>query len=326
LHALIAAQANLNVNDVVGAATVVKRALSTWPHDPRFLRCLFSLVRERPGGELESIFEENLKANIADMGADDLTSYINCCFQLGRPDLAWLVYLSLQRVDSRDPALYLAPVQFGGVWLTFRRHQIGIEAENKKAKIDLKPFYSLTRNMKPFKSFWDRVPLTDELAGADIKRTRSKYLTLCLDELKQREEEGRLLPRMQMMYSTTLAMAGRYEEAHARLNVIEREYTERKKDVYFQRAVFYDEQHRWQDLYESLVKYNSMVNRPNLKAGLMMVNALMNLNLGFCAMEVAERTRRAFPGSREADYLAAVVWDAFGFMEQALFVLSSDGA
>jgi len=116
-------------------------------------------------------------------------------------------------------------------------------------------------------------------------------------------------------------MLGQHDEAHAKLDEIMGKYPRKKDEVLFQHAAFYGQQGRYQDAYEALVKCGAGLGSPSLNARLMLVNALMNLNLGIYAMEVAEGARGDFPGSPHVAVSVAAIWDFFGFREQALFTL-----
>jgi len=321
-HALLAVHANLKVNNMTAATELLKYVLEKWPNNPLYLGSLFSLAVRRPGGRWEDVFAENLKANIDALDTDVLAYYLSYCFQLNRPDLAWIAFLRLQELDPADPALPMAPARFGDVWFVFRRHQLGISAGNPDEKIDLRPFYQHTRHIAPFRSLWERIPLADVLTAGDFERQRSEYLKQCLAELNHREQEGRLTLRMEMAFPSVLAMIGRFEEAHARLDDIERRYPDMRDEVLLQHAVFFDQRGEWENSYEALVEYFDSVTHPNFTASLLMVNAMMNLNMGVAALDVAERAAKLFPGSEQLKLAIAAIWDVFGFKDQALFVLS----
>lgn len=324
-HALIAVYARMQMNDVLGAARALKAGLAAWPNDPQFIGSLYLLAARRPGGEWENLFADNITANVGNLDIDRLASYMEYCFKLSRPDLAWLLYLRLREVDPRDPALYLMPAQFGDVWFAFRCHQLGIPAENGSMRINLKPFYFLAKNLEPFKAFWERVPLTGELLSGEMDKTRAAYLQLCLTEIDKRKKAGSLNRRMHMAYPTALIMAGKYKEAEAVLNELESRYPDAGRELLYQRAMFYDQQGKWQDAYETLMKYRAIPGGDNLSGDLMLIKAMMNLNMGVCAMEVAERAREAFPDSNLVLMAMAAIWDIFGFKDQALFLLSHGG-
>ena len=324
--ALVSIHAHTEMNDIGGAAEVMKQALKTWPNDPRFLSALYLIAATRPGSEWEVRFEDIFRKNVATLDADRLASCINYAFQLNRPELAWMAYLKLKALDPDDPALFMAPARFGDVWFTFRKNQLGLETANRFENMDLRPFVPVMRNVPPFKSLWDHVPLVDELASGNSAEVRKHYLDRCIDEIRRRDEGKTLTQRMQMMYPAALGMAGRYSDAHAGLSGIEKKYPEKKEEVLYQHALFYDKEGKWQDAYERLRDFYAVAKAPNLTADLLMVKALMNLNLGVCAIQVAERSRKSFPGSFQLDDIIAAIWSSFGYKEQALFVLTRNEA
>ena len=320
--ALIAARAHLKVGDLVRAARVLRMALKKWPDDRRFLGSLFHLALRQPDGEWEDVFANSLRKNLGEMDADSLSTYMDYCFRLTRPDLAWLAYARLQSIDSRDPALLFAPVQFGNVWFRLRRHSVGIVAEDSRSSIDLRLFFLQTRNTWPFKDLWDLVPLGDELSGLNLVPVRDRYVAECINELGVRKKEGRLSRRSELTEPAVVAVRGQFDNAHEMLDRLEVKYPDLKSQVLLQQAEFYGRQNLWQESYEELVRYRAEVDLTALQSELMMVNALMNMDFGVYALGVAERARRVFPDSPQADVALAAIWDVFGFKEQALFVLS----
>ena len=325
-HALIVVYAGLELGDVFRASRALKAGLTVWPNDPRFIGSLYMLAAKRPGSEWEGLFADNIRVNISNLDTDRLASYMEYCFKLKRPDLAWLLYVRLREMDPHDPALYLVPAQFGKNWFIFRRHQIGIAAGDKTLSLDLKSFSRKTRTLRPFKSFWDNVPLVDEMSADSVESKRLKYLNQCLAELERRKAAGRINRRMHMTYPGALFMAGRFKEAEAVLDELEQKYPDAARDLLFQRAVFYDQQGQWQKSYEVLMKYRRLsTSSDNLNANIMLINAMLNLNMGVCAMDVAEREREAFPDSNQTLMTIAAIWNIFGFKDQALFLLSRNG-
>lgn len=325
-HALIVVYAGLELGDIFRASRALKAGLVLWPNDSRFIGSLYMLAAKRPGSEWEDLFAENVRVNISNLDADRLASYMEYCFKLKRPDLAWLLYARLREIDPRDPALFLVPAQFGRIWFTFRRHQVGIAAGDKTLSLDLKSFCRQTRTFGPFKSFWDRVPLADEMSADSMENRRRTYLNQCLAELEKRKAAGRINRRMHMTYPGALFMAGRYKEAEAVLDELEQKYPDAARDLLFQRAVFYDQQGQWQRSYEVLMKYRKLsTSVDNLNANIMLINAMLNMNMGVCAMEIAERDHEAFPNSNQTLMTIAAIWNIFGFKDQALFLLSRGG-
>ncbi|MBN1557617.1 MAG: archaeosortase/exosortase family protein [Lentisphaerae bacterium] len=322
-NAFIALTANLRTRHLPGAARVMRNVLQAWPLDPRLLGGLSVLAQAQPNEGWEAHFAENLKVNLPRLNAEALSGVIDDCFRMTRPDLAWQVYTALRRRAPRDPALFMAPAQFGGAWFTFRRHAVGLEATSPAETIDLGPLFVQLRTGPPFAACWNRIPLAGELAAADPDRAREVFLEEAIAEFEARDAAGTLSPRMEMAYPVALAMHGRYDRAHARLDTIAERYPERERDVVFQHAVFYDEEERWEESYEALVRYRTLADAPNLTADLLTANALMNLNLGVCAMDVVETAREIFPGAPKLDLAMASVWDTFGYKEEALFLIEN---
>ena len=324
-QALMAVQSCLRMRDVVRAASSLKQALTRWPEDPRFLGSLFLLASMRPGGEWEGRFAENFLANVSKMNADLLATYINYCFKLGRPDLSWLAFLRLRGIDPADPALALAAAQHGEKWCVFRRYHLGIGGRTRDSVMSLFPVYRQTRGVEPFKSFWNELPLMPELFGRKREATQAEYVHRCLEELRRREEAGQLSLRLQMTFPTALALDERYDEAHRRLDNVGARYPRMMEEILFQHAALHDQQAEWEKSYEALARYSDAVDWPNLTAEMMKIHALMNLDLGIYALELIRRAREEFPGAAGVDAAMAAVWDAFGFKEQALFVLEKSG-
>jgi len=231
-----------------------------------------------------------------------------------RPDLAWLAYNRLKELDQSSPALYLALAVYGDAWFMFRKHSVGIETSAQDDPVYLGTLYKKSRS-------WPEAPLADELSAPGLAETKSRYLRMCFDELERREKEGGLSLQMQMMYVTTLELAGRYAEAHARLNTIERSYPAEKDELLFRHAVIYEKEADWQKVYEALEDYSSRVEQPRLSVTLMQINALMHLNLGFYAMELASRGREVFLNSPQIYDALASIWTTFGSPDEALFLL-----
>ena len=321
-QALIAIYANQKIGDLSGVARVLAHAIQAWPDDSRFLPDLFRLAQQRKGSEWESRFERNLMANAARLSPDRLAVAQDFCWRLSRPDLAWIVFRQLERRDPVDPALLMAPAQYGGQWCLFRRHQVNVEAEDAAARVNLLPVINAFASCSPFDAFSQRIPLRDEIEAASEPTARKVYLKQSFDELVKREEAGPLSSRLSRLYPIVLAMLDRYDEAHERLDEMFESHPEQKADILFQHAVFYDQEGKWQDSYEALKQRDAMADIPNLMANLLMTKALMNMNMGVCAMDLVAESRRSFPGALRLDLAEAAIWDVFGFKEQALAVIS----
>ena len=320
--ALVAIQAHLSQLNFARASEIMQDVQERYPDDPRFLSSLFSLAVSRQGGEWESLFAENMRANIQGFDADRLSSLIDYSFRLVRPDLAWLAWEQLRQVDQRDPALMLSAARFFSSWMTVRRHAIDVTSEQKGAGIDLRRFHALTRDLQPFSGLWGVVPLANEVAVAS-QQGRDHYLNRYFEEVRRRETEGTLTERMELGIAPALGLAGRYEAAHAKLNELENKYPARKRDLLYQRAAFCNTQRQWQKLYEALIEYRQLPNyQPRLGVDMMLINAMMNLNMGVAAMHVAEQANRVYPGSEPVQSSLAGIWNVFGYKDMALFAMT----
>ncbi|MDI6774247.1 MAG: archaeosortase/exosortase family protein [Verrucomicrobiota bacterium] len=320
--ALVAIDAELRGGNVAVAADVLRGAWRQWPRDPRLTAALFTLAKAQPVGQWEQMFEDTLRACLADGDAERLASLIGQAFRLVRPELAWLAFRRLSEVDARDPALHLTAAQYAPVWFTFRRHQAGLRAAERDAVIDRRGEYARRRNDADFQAEWAQVPLGEEMLCPDMDAVRRTCLDAALRELERREKDGPLSYRLAFAHSSALLMAGRHDETLTRLADLEKRHPERKSDLIFQQAMVYNRQARWPEAYETARRYAEPAEQPDLHAELVMVNALINLNLGIVALDGARRAARSCPGSPLAETAEAAVWDAFGFKDQALFLLT----
>jgi exosortase/archaeosortase family protein len=321
-QALIAVQAHHRVRDLAGVAQVLSQAVKSWPDDPRFLGDLYRLAQQRQGSEWEDSFERNMLANVGRLTEDRLAILQDYCWRIARPDLAWITFLHLKRRDAGDPALSVSPAQYATQWCMFRRHRVNVEAEDATMRINLLPLLQTFAECAPFSAFCEHIPLLADVGSAADPEFRKRYLERALSELAKREGIEALSTRLMRLYPLALAMADRYDEAHARLDSMLETYPEERDAIFFQHAVFYDQEGKWQQSYESLRQHTVERDFPSLTADLLMIKAMMNLNLGVCAMDLLSQARVSFPGSLRLDLAEAAIWDVFGFKEQALYVMS----
>ena len=315
-RALDMIHARLKTTDFAGAWNALKPAMKEWPSEVRFLECLAAMAAARPGSTWEELFADQLKSNLEMLSADQLAVYIESGFRMARPDLAWLAYNRLEILDPRDPALYLAPAQFGDVWFVFRNRHAGIPAMSEHEKVDLKVLY-------PESMGCTTAPLARELIARLPETRRNEYLQMCFKKLEEKENAGELSLRMRTTYATALKMAGRYAEAHTTLDAIERLYPAERRDLLFKHAEIYEQEEHWQKLYETLREYSLLTDQPRLSVSIMQINALMHLDLGQYALAVANRALKTFPGAPELYQATSAIWTLFDFPEEALFVLDN---
>jgi len=322
-QALLSVHAHLKMNDASAAANVLTQVLEKWPDSPMCLNSLFAIALRRPGGYWEERFAESFRKNASLLDTDILPYYMNYCFQMQRPELGWLAYRRMQEKDPSDPGLLLASVRFGENWFSMRRRQMKVGSEAVEESIDLRPFYYLTRHMDPFAAFWKEIPLLDELKDKNhVEAVRREYLDQAIHEFERREKEGSLTLRMAMAFPGALAMDKRYPEAHAKLDNLEKKYPDMRQEITLQRATFYDQCGEMERSYELLRSWFADEKISSLTSALLMINAMMNLDMGVCAMDVVSKAEKVFPGAGQVGIATAGILDVFGQKEQALFTLT----
>jgi len=326
-QALIALHANQQVGNLSGLIRVMEQALKTWPDDPRLMGALFEIATRQQGGGWMDHFERNFRANIGRLNADMLSTAESYAWRLMRPELAWLAHLHFERVAPGDPELLMAPARYGHHWTRFRRHQLLVPSETADRMLDIVPVMNVFAQTKPISDFRRRIPQIDAVGKAAVDRQAARrYLEQGVAALEALERQDALSERHMRLFPTALAMLDRYDEAHQRLDRISRVYPERAADVLFQHAALYDQQAAWQQSYEALADYSRQEAYPNLTAELLRISALMNLNLGVCAMQVLQEARRTFPGAVRIDLAESAIWDVFGHKAKALHVLTQSPA
>jgi exosortase/archaeosortase family protein len=326
-QALIALHANQQIGNLSGLTRVMEQALKRWPDDPRLMGTLFDIASRRQGGDWIARFERNFRANIGRMNADMLSTAAEYAWRLMRPDLAWLAHLHMERVSPGDPELIMAPARYGPNWTRFRRHQLLIPSDTPDRMIDLAPVMNLFAQTRPIADFRRRIPQVDAVGKAAVDRQAARrYLEQGVAALEALDEQDALNERYMRLFPMALAMLDRFDEAHARLDRISSAYPGRAGSVQFLHAALYDQQAAWQQSYEALREYTRQEPYPNLTAELLRINALMNLNLAVCAMQVLQEARRNFPGAVRLDLAESAIWDVFGHKAQALHILTQSPA
>ncbi len=324
--ALISIHARLEVNDLEGAANALRNALKVWPEDYRFLPSLARMAVSRTRARWDAIFERIMESNLAYLDADRLASCIDFGFRMGRADLAWKAYARLKRLDQSDPALYLAPAQFANRWLVFRKDVLGAPGDSgRRVYVDLKPLLRQTKSVNGFSGFIEMMPLVANILASDIETFRLDYLEKASDELQQRMAAGALSKRLELTWPLILTLKGDYDEAHRVLDALAQKYPDQEVDILEQRANLYMQQTRWEELYEVSSLLRNRRSQVDFRTELFMVNALMNLNMAVCAMDVAMEAAQRFSDAPQVVTAMAAIWDVFGFKDQALFVLQRAG-
>ncbi|MEI6972257.1 MAG: archaeosortase/exosortase family protein, partial [bacterium] len=322
IQASIAVDAYLRVHDVSGMARTLSRAVKTWPEEPAFLTHLLAMAVLRPEGEWETLFVKNFLRNLPQLDNDRLAACLQHCFRLNRPDLAWLACHRLAAIDPRDPTLYLTVSQFADRWFTFRMNHLGMSAPHPSDTANLKQLCRNTRNVWPLSLIWDKVPLEDETTSDSAENTSRKYLQSCIEELERRENASGLNLRNQMMFVTALTRAGRFAEASQRLDKFDMAYPERKLDVINKRLLLADLNRDWGSSYELSRESIALSQHPGISVSLSRMNALVHLQLGAHALAIGEKMHGLFPDSVPVTLAYSSILSAYGFEEEALFIVS----
>ncbi len=321
-HALLSVHANMTVNRPEIAGRILRQAYTQWPDEIRLLGDLAQFAVRHPDSEWEERYEKAFFDHLDRLDADRLSSLIGHGFRMRRPDLAWRAWQQLEELDPNDPALFLTAARHAGDWFVFRRRQVGKGARTALETVDMRDTYRDRRQEPGFAPHWDRVPLAEEMTSVPIEILRMRYLQRALTELEKREEADTLTVRLERTYALILGMTGRTRESRERLDALAAVYPGMAAEVLLQHALNYERDAEWQNSYEKLRRLMASVEFPSLRARLMYINATLNIGLGQLALQTAMTAVSEFPETPEAQTALAVCWEAFGFSEQALFILS----
>ncbi|MEI6516350.1 MAG: hypothetical protein WCO77_10250, partial [bacterium] len=319
LQGVIAAEAHFRVNDIAGAANVLRSAMKDRELDPVFLNPVIRVAYEWPTSEWLERFEALLVANLDKLKPSDLALAMEGAFTAGRPDLGWLAYRRMEIMAPGDPMLLIIPAEYGRKWFSFRHEVIGIPGLQTEM-VDIKPFLKAASGLSPWKELWERIPLAEELGGIITREGYQHRLKLCLGALEKMEAKNALDIRMQLLWGRVLGELGRWDEAHAKLRAFEAGAPQRHRDFLLTHAELFKLQSDWDACFEALGEFVRLNEHPPLAVWLDLANAAMSLDLGAYAMGCMEEARRDFPESEEWSLVMAGLWSYFGYSEEALFV------
>lgn len=321
LQGVIAAESRLRINDIAGAANILRRCMKDRESNPIFLNPVIRVAHEWPTREWLGRFESLFLANMKVLKPGDLTLAMDGAFAVGRADLGWIAYRRLETVAPDDPMLLIAPAEYGRKWFLFRHDIIGVPG-SRSEMVDIKPFLQFAGRQSPWKELWADIPLADELGGIITREGYQRRLKMCLDALVKVESQGKLDFRLQLLWGRVLGELGRWDEAHAKLRTFEKTSPRRHRDFLLAHADLYKAQSEWESCFEILSEYIRMEAHPPLTVWLDIANASMSLDLGAYAMGCMEEARRDYPESEEWSLAMVGLWSFFGFAEDALFVVN----
>jgi len=322
LQGLIAVEARLRIGDTTKAAEVLRRAMKSRELDPVFLNPVIRIMRDRQDAEWQHLFESLFMANLQTIKAPDLTLAMDGAFSTGRPDIGWLAFVRLATIAPDDPMLLIAPAEYGRKWFQFRHETLGVGGFGEKM-VDAKPFFQIASGQSPWRELWKRIPMANELGGLISREGYEHQLKLCLEALQKMEAKKALDTRLKLLWGRVLGELGRWEEAHEKLNLFERQSGQQHALYLAAHAELYKAQGDWEMCYEMLSEYIRTESHPPLTVWLDLANAAMALDLGSYAMECMDEARHDYPESEEWSLAMAGMWSFFGFSEEALFVVNN---
>lgn len=324
IQALSAAEAFMNLNDVPAVARIVLQCASRWPLDVRLLTPMYFLALGSFAGEWEKMFSETLSGFVKQCGdPDELSVFLPMCFQLRRPDLAWMVFDRISEIDPGHPSLWMCAARYGHKWFRFRRHWLGFSSEEMDAEIDIKPLFlaglsTVTRDVT-----LERVALWRDLYTGNTAPVQAGYLDRALGEFKKRDTSGTMSGEMRREYIRALGMKGDVSAAAAQLGRIDPQDAE---TVLLGRIVLsevYESRNAWPDVYGLLKNYHREKD-PKLEPLLRLFRAQMRLKLGIMALNTAGLAVELFPDVPEAVAAMAEISLELDMPEEALFVLGGE--
>jgi exosortase/archaeosortase family protein len=322
LHGVIGASARLRMNNIDGAAEVLRRGMVREDVDRLFLTPLVAVWVAKRESEWESRLEGVLRRHLNAFTAAELSEILEGAFKVGRADLGWLAYTRLRSAFGGDPDLVIAPAQFGAAWFTFRQQYLGLAVQGAGGGVDARHFLVAVGNLPPWRQLWGAIPAAVELQTPPGSAERQGRLREGLAVLEALHREGRLEPRMESVYVQILGELGRWEEAHRRLDEFEQRHPARRRVYRLQHASLYRVQGMMEPAYEAFTDYLRADSYPPLAVWMDLVNVVLTLDMGPYAMGLLDDAARLFPASDDLLQLTALTLGYFGLAEEALHKLN----
>jgi len=320
-EAFAAIEACMNLDRAPDVAELTRGAAKTWPEDPRLLEPLFYMTCRYGATEWEDTFSRHISATVPHINApEELLRLVRQCFQLQRPDLAWLVHRRLHELDPEHPVLWMNGARYGFCWFVFRTESLVLSPVVPGETLDLRPFFIVGLAVKRWHRALAMVPMGRQLCAADTRDVRKRYLERALTEFAHRDERDRLSLEMQYEYVGALDVADRLDEARERLRRIALGHDEERCKCRLALSEMYERRTDWQNVYEALRGYSSLPE-PGLSGMLRLCRAELGLGLGLAAVHTARATVQRFPASTRAVSMLARTLLVHDTSEEALFAL-----
>ncbi|MBL7077018.1 MAG: archaeosortase/exosortase family protein [Kiritimatiellae bacterium] len=273
------------------AGDLLARNRTLWQENPDFVKLLATMAEQTGMAAWKDAFAETLVASYPSLSPDELVPYVETCLQLDMVETAWQTITTIhdQDPDHPGPCLLAGAIPAG----------------------------------------WDRLPIRRNSVAPPIEGNaaarRTGYLVACLARIDAKAKDG-LVPReMALMRVRALTLLQRFEEAQKELGRIETAYAGNTADLVPRRARLFFAQHKWDEAYEYLRQTDAATASPDPLTREMLVRAALRMGLGMPALLYAEGSTAHLPSAPQAGRLLAMVWEHFGYDEDALYSLDPQG-
>lgn len=324
--AFAAIEAHMNLDDTPAVAKLTSATMAKWPTDPRVLEPLYYLTLKRPDSVWEGRFATQLRrcgAVIEDI--DLLYGLLDKCFELGRPDLAWLLHQRIAALDPEHPALAMAAVRYGSQWFHFRRRALGIPAPTASTTLDLRPYFWAGHAFRAWTPLIKAVPLGRELAAADTLPARQLLLRRALQQFAARQERDALSLPMRYLYAHALEIDNQREASRRELERIATQIPSEERNVQVALSEMDERAGDWQRVYESLREY-ALGDDAALVPLLRLARAQLKLRLSIGGLHTATEACRRYPRSAQADAMLATALLQNNAADEALRLIDTPRA
>lgn len=318
----LAVVASVKLGDFKRAATLLEQHRALWSSQVSFISLLSALALRNPDGPWTKEFADLLEVCLDRLPADEIAEVFDSCFALRRADLAWLAYRRLQAVDATHPALQLVPARHAGRWFVamqrgFDDRGVVLPGLDQRLPAGMRGGGATVR---------EAVPLAREMLDVTgLAARRGEWRRAGAAEVERRERDGRLSPVIAGLHVEAMDEQGLFREGHRMLDLMESRWPDRRPEILLRRARLHERVGDWCGVYECIRDFYAVGASREEGPELMLVNALMRLDLGPYALEVARRGVARYPRSERLRQALALVWNSFGCAEEALAVLGEGG-
>ena len=208
----------------------------------------------------------------------------------------------------------------GEEWRRFRFHELGFSSTSGRDLVDLKTFESLTSSVWPFSVIWKagRSSAVRRVLSQDEKLILLKG---ALSRLDKRAADGPPSFSDDALRLRVLEQLGQMSAALEWLNAMRVRHDKKEAELLFLEIGLLVRMERWDQVYETVRKYEAVLPFPALSVRVSLVNALMHLNAGSYALNMSRDSRSVLGEVTELVAEESGIWDVNGFHEEGLFQL-----